>query len=379
MPNLKVSPSECLDLLNQSLNYAFHGITVVGEVSSLKLSKGQYIFFDLKDEQATLNCFTTPYQLNTLNLNADTLEDGTVVEAMLSPKVLTSGRLSFTVIKLKVVGEGLIKNQLDELKLKYQKLGFLDPTRKRSLPYLPSEIAVISSKDAAGWKDFLHILNLNWPAVKLNLYNSSVQGQSAAAEISKNIERANQNLNNQMIVIIRGGGSSDDLSTFNSPEVIEQIFGSNLPVLVGVGHKIDVTLAELTADRAAATPTDAANIIFPSQEAFLNEAGEFFGNTKSTFKLNVGSFQDDILANFDSSRLKLKGDISSLSSQLEVIRQKLNNLDVHKIFDRGFLLAEKDISQKLENNKLKSGDEIKLKGKNATIRASVKEVIYEKK
>ncbi len=268
--SLTVSPSECLAILNQSLNYAFHGITVVGEISSFKVSK-QYVFFDIKDETSSLNCFSTVYQLAQFETAGSQLKDGTAVEAMLSPKVLDSGRLSFTVMKLKVVGEGQIKNQLDELKLKYQKLGFFDPARKRYLPSLPNEIAVISSADAAGWKDFLHILNLNWPSVKINFYNVNVQGQDAPSQIVRAISLANQNPANQMITIIRGGGSADDLSAFNDQAVIEQIFGSNLPILLGVGHKVDVTLSELVADRAAATPTDAANIIFPKYSEFIDE------------------------------------------------------------------------------------------------------------
>lgn len=374
---LKVSPSECIGLLNQSLEYAFHGISVVGEIHSIKLNKGQYIFFDLKDAASTLNCFTTPYQLNAEGITMHDLPDGTLVEAMVSPKLLNSGRFSFTIIKLKVIGEGALKNQFDQLKLKYQNLGFFEPSRKRALPVLPSEIAVISSKDAAGWKDFLHILNLNWPAVKINLYNVAVQGLDAPKTIAGAIKKANKDAGNQAIVIVRGGGSADDLSTFNSEDVIEQIFSSTLPVLVGVGHKVDVTLSELTADRAAATPTDAANILFPQWQGFVEMLQARLGESENQLKFSAQILLEELSSKIFSSKLKLKGDIEKMRSYLSLAEQKMAAADINKLFERGFLLGPDFIYKKLQRAELQSGDRLKLKGKNATIISEIKEVKYD--
>lgn len=374
--SLTVSPSECLAILNQSLNYAFHGITVLGEISSFKVSK-QYVFFDIKDETSSLNCFSTVYQLAQFETAGSQLKDGTAVEAMLSPKVLDSGRLSFTVMKLKVVGEGQIKNQLDELKLKYQKLGFFDPARKRYLPSLPNEIAVISSADAAGWKDFLHILNLNWPSVKINFYNVNVQGQDAPSQIVNAIILANQNPANQMITIIRGGGSSDDLSTFNDQAVIEQIFGSNLPILLGVGHKVDVTLSELVADRAAATPTDAANIIFPKCSEFIDELKLNLQNVQNQHSNKIKEFITDLLNQLAAAKHKLFADLNLMNSYLNLARQKIESADINNLFDKGFLSLAAENFKSLKAKKLKTGQAIKLSGKNVTIKAELKEVNYE--
>lgn len=372
---LKVSPSECLAILNQSLNYAFHGITVVGEISSLKINK-QYVFFDIKDDASSLNCFSTVYQLSSFEVPGGQLKDGTTVEAMLSPKVLDSGRLSFTVIKLKVVGEGIIKNQLDQLKLKYQKLSFFDPARKRPLPALPSEIAVISSAQAAGWKDFLHILNLNWPSVKINFYNVNVQGQEAAVQICGAISKANQNLNNQMIAIIRGGGSADDLSVFNSEAVIEQIFGSKLPILLGVGHKVDVSLSELVADRAAATPTDAANIIFPKHTNFIDELKLNLQNIENQRQAAVRDFITNLRNQLDLAKHKLFSNLNLMNNYLSLAKQKIEAMDINKLFDGGFLLLAKQDAKIVKSKKLEINQIIQLKGKNVTIKAEVKEVNY---
>lgn len=375
--SLTVSPSECLAILNQSLNYAFHGITVVGEISSFKVSK-QYVFFDIKDEGSALNCFSTVYQLAQFETVGSQLKDGTAVEAMLSPKVLDSGRLSFTVMKLKVVGEGQIKNQLDELKLKYQKLGFFDPARKRPLPNLPSQIAVISSADAAGWKDFLHILNLNWPSVKINFYNVNVQGQDAPTQIVRAISLANQNSANQMITIIRGGGSADDLSTFNHQAVIEQIFGSNLPILLGVGHKVDVTLSELVADRAAATPTDAANIIFPKYADFMEELKAKLNSARLATAHQREGLIVKLKDSLTSAKHKLFTDLNLMNSYLNLARQKIESADINNLFDKGFLSLASENFKSLKAKKLKTGQVIKLSGKNVTIKAELKEVNYER-
>ena len=374
---IKISPSECVALLNQSLEYAFHGITVVGEVHSAKLNKGQYIFLNLKDDYSTLNCFLTPYQLNSDNLAMTDLADGTLVEAVVSPKLLNSGRFSFTIIKLKVLGEGVIKNKFDQLKLKYQKLGFFEPSRKRQLPVLPTEIAVVSSKDAAGWKDFLHILNLNWPAVKINLYNVSVQGTSAIKDVASAIKKANQNQANQLVVIVRGGGSSDDLATFNSEEVIEQIFSSILPVLVGVGHKVDVTLSELVADRAAATPTDAANILFPEYTSFVESLKLNLQNAEDRRSDVVKELKLNLYNKLNLAKHKLFGDLNLMNSYLNLAKQKIAAADINKLFDAGFLLLSKQDAKLTKSKKLKINQTIKLKGKNVTIKAEVKELKYE--
>jgi exodeoxyribonuclease VII large subunit len=374
---IKISPSECISLLNQSLEYAFHGITVVGEIHGAKLNRGQYIFIDLKDDYSTLNCFTTPYQLSSDSLTMHDIADGTLVEAVVSPKLLNSGRFSFTIIKLKVIGEGGIKNQFDELKLKYQKLGFFEPSRKRQLPSLPTEIAVISSKDAAGWKDFLHILNLNWPAVKINLYNVSVQGAGAPKDVASAIKRANQNQSNQAIVIVRGGGSSDDLATFNSEDVIEQIFSSSLPVLVGVGHKVDVTLSELTADRAAATPTDAANILFQPWQSFIEVLKNQFEESKNSFQLKTQTFIKDLNSNLNITKLKLSSDIDRIKSYLALANKNLELNDINKLFEQGFMLASGDIYKAIQKKELKPGDDLKLRTKNAIIITNVKVIQYE--
>ena len=348
--SLTVSPSECLAILNQSLNYAFHGITVVGEISSFKVSK-QYVFFDIKDEGSALNCFSTVYQLAQFETVGSQLKDGTAVEAMLSPKVLDSGRLSFTVMKLKVVGEGQIKNQLDELKLKYQKLGFFDPARKRPLPNLPS--------------------------VKINFYNVNVQGQDAPTQIVNAISLANQNPANQMITIIRGGGSADDLSTFNHQAVIEQIFGSNLPILLGVGHKVDVTLSELVADRAAATPTDAANIIFPKYADFMEELKAKLNSARLATAHQQEGLIVKLKDSLTSAKHKLFTDLNLMNSYLNLARQKIESADINNLFDKGFLSLAAENFKSLKAKKLKTGQVIKLSGKNVTIKAELKEVNYE--
>lgn len=260
--NLRCSVSDFVALINQTLDFAYPTVEVEGEVSSFKINQAKYVFFDLKDDSSTVGCFMTVYQLRI------PIEDGMKVVVTAAPKLTAWGRFSLTVRAIRPVGEGSIKKSFNLLKEKLDKEGLFAPERKRPLPLASSHIAVISSTGAAGYADFLKILDNRWGGVAVDVAHVQVQGTVAPEQIIRALKYFNQREDlPEVIVLIRGGGSADDLSAFNDEPLVREIAASRVPVLTGIGHEIDTSLADLVADRAAATPSNAAELLVPDREA----------------------------------------------------------------------------------------------------------------
>lgn len=264
MENNPITVSDCIALVNQTLEYAYPAVLVEGEVGSFKVNQGKYVFFDLKDSESTLGCFMMVYQLRM------PIEDGMRVQVVASPKLTKWGKFSLTIREIRPVGQGSIKRSFELLKAKLESEGLFDAERKRALPAMPSRIGVITSTQAAGYIDFITILNERWGGIEIEVANTQVQGAAAPAQIVRAIEHFNQmSLPPEVLVIVRGGGSADDLAVFNDEPLTRAIAGSRVPTLVGVGHEVDITLADLAADVRAATPSNAAQILVPDKREII--------------------------------------------------------------------------------------------------------------
>ncbi len=256
----RFSVSDFLASLNQTLEYTYPGVEVEGEVASFKVNQGKWVFFDLKDAAGSVNCFMPVFQLRV------PIEDGMKVVVKATPKVTKWGRLSLTIQSIRPRGEGSLKKSFDLLKVKLDKEGLFAPERKRLLPSVPQHIAVVSSTQAAGYADFVKILNERWGGLRVDVAHVQVQGDAAPEQIIHAIHYFNeQEPLPEVLVIIRGGGSADDLATFNDEPLVRAIAASRIPTLVGVGHEVDVTLADMVADVRAATPSNAAQIVVPDR------------------------------------------------------------------------------------------------------------------
>lgn len=263
-----LSPSDAVALINQTLEYAYPSIVVEGEVASFKINKNQYVFFDVKDAGATLNCFMMVYQLRV------PVTDGMKVRVVASAKLTQWGKFSLTVREIIPVGQGSIKKSFDLLKEKLAREGLFDAERKRPLPTIPRRVGVISSTQAAGYADFVKILEERWKGVELLVADVQVQGVSAAGQMIRALEYLNGLAEvPDAIVLIRGGGSADDLSCFNDEPLARAIAASRAPVVVGVGHEVDTTIADLVADLRAATPSNAAQRLFPEKRVLEQAIG----------------------------------------------------------------------------------------------------------
>lgn len=261
-PEIELSVSDFVALHNQVLEYALPFVTIIGELSSFRVSKNRWVYFDLKDESASVKFFGTVYQL------PGPLEDGMLVRVQGTPRVHPQFGFSITMQAIQPVGEGALKRSADLLQQQLAKEGLFDPARKRSLPYPPESIGVITSKESAAYADFMKIIAARWSGLEITVADVQVQGEAAPGQITTAIESFNQLPQPpEVLVLIRGGGSIEDLQAFSSAAVTRAVAMSRIVTLVAIGHETDTSLAELAADVRASTPSNAAELLVPDRHA----------------------------------------------------------------------------------------------------------------
>ena len=256
-----ISVSEFIGILNETLGFAFPTVLIEGEVSEFRVSQGKWVSFSLKDEESAINCFMVAAQLKV------PLEDGMKIRVTGGPRVYAkSGRLSFSVRQVELAGEGEIRRAFELLKRKLEAEGLFRPERKRPIPRYPKRIGLITSADSAAYADFMKILNARWGGVAVEVAHVQVQGVAAPEQIVAAFNYFNQLAEPvDTLVLIRGGGSLEDLQAFNTEPVARAVAGSRTPTIVGVGHEVDTSLADFAADLRAATPTNAAQLAVPDR------------------------------------------------------------------------------------------------------------------
>ncbi len=244
-------------------------VAIEGEVSGFRVSQGQWVNFDLKDDDALVSCFMVLGKLRV------PLEDGMRVRLFGYPRVYPKyGKFSFNVDRVELVGEGTLRKALAALRAKLEVEGLFDPTRKRTLPRFPSRIALIASRESAAYGDFVRIVHERWRGLEIDLYHVVVQGEKAPDSIMAALQAAHgehQKHPYDAVVITRGGGSMEDLMAFNDEQLTRAIYASKIPTLVAIGHERDVSLAEEVADVRGSTPTDCARRLVPDRRDILQE------------------------------------------------------------------------------------------------------------
>lgn len=260
MDDQVLSVTELREFVNQTLSYAYPLVVVEGEISGFRINQGKWVFFDLKDSETTISCFMTKYQLKTV------LEDGMLVRVAATPNLTKWGKFSLTVKEVELAGAGEVMRAYELLKAQFEKEGLFDVARKRSLPEYPQNIGLITSRDAAAYNDFVTIAQDRWPLADIRHIHVHVQGMQAPVDVVSALRQLNcDDTDLEAIVLIRGGGSAEDLQAFNHEDVVRAVYASHIPVVVGIGHEDDVSLAELVADVRASTPTDAARRLLPDR------------------------------------------------------------------------------------------------------------------
>lgn len=250
--------SECTEMLNAHLS-RLGELVVEGEISELKVSQGKWLFVTIKDSYSSLNVFGVMFQLR----NAQSLAVGMKVHVTGIPKLhQKSGRFSLQAVKIIPAGEGALKQAYDNLKNKLESEGLFDLSHKRRLPKIPMEVALLTASGSEAFNDFTKIARERFPGISISHIPITVQGDSAPDSIIQGLKKANLG-NFDLLVLTRGGGSLEDLLAFNDEAVARAVFASRVPIVCAIGHEGNVTLAELTADLRASTPSNAAELSIP--------------------------------------------------------------------------------------------------------------------
>ncbi len=334
MENVRLRVSDFIALTNQTLEYAYPSVEVEGEVASFKVNQDKYVFFDLKDEGGTVGCFMTVWQLRV------PIEDGMKVIVTASPKLTQWGKFSLTVRHVRPSGEGALKKSFELLKEKLASEGLFAAERKRTLPSAPQRIAVISSTQAAGYADFIKILDDRWGGVYVAVAHVQVQGMGAAEQIVSALHYFNQHDElPEVIALIRGGGSADDLAVFNDEPLVRAVAASRVPVIAGIGHEVDVSLVDMAADVRAATPSNAAQLLVPDRQEYIRELRRQMTGLSEVMYRRVGDMERELQQLLETAELSLEDHYANTLQVLTGLRQTLTQLDPEVVLRRGYAIV----------------------------------------
>ena len=242
-------------------------VWVKGEVSNLSIPKSGHMYFTIKDEGSALKCIMWR---NAVMRSAYQPQNGDLIEVHGGVGIYEQGgQYQLYADKLRPAGEGLLFQRFLLLKAKLEEEGLFDPLRKQEIPSIPKKIGIVTSPTSAALQDMLDTIKRRYPIVEVVLAPTSVQGDAASDEIVSAIKMLNKLNSVDVILIARGGGSIEDLWSFNTEEVVRAIADSEKPTICGVGHETDFTLSDMAADLRAPTPTAAAELATPDKIEIL--------------------------------------------------------------------------------------------------------------
>jgi exodeoxyribonuclease VII large subunit len=262
-------------------------VVVEGEVADFRgISRETLVFFEIKDAGSRVRCFMLAHELDC------DLADGLAVRVTATPSVFVkNGGLHLRVSKVELVGQGALQQALEKTKQKLEAEGFFAVERKRAIPAFPERIGLITSKDAAAKTDVLRVLKNRWPLATVIFFPVGVQGAGAIASIVKALDHCGK-YHLDVAILTRGGGSLEDLQAFNSELVARAMFSCSVPIVCGVGHERDWTIADLVADVRAATPSNAAEIVSPDQAQILADVEALRSTMDDGWRQLLGELHD---------------------------------------------------------------------------------------
>lgn len=370
---VEVTVSEFVALFNQTLEYAYPSITIIGELANFRVSKNRWVYFDLKDEDASIKFFGVVYQL------PGPLEEGMMLKVRGQPRLHNLYGFSVNILSVQPAGEGSIRKAADLLKAKLQKEGLFDETRKRQLPYPPSRIGLITSKQSAAYADFVKVLGARWSGVEIKMIDVQVQGEVASGQIVAALEQFNALADPpEVLVLIRGGGSQEDLATFSTEQVTRAVAASRVPTLVAIGHENDVALAELVADRHASTPSNAAELLVPDRRHALqeiNDSSRLLGQLAERglrgHRVNLDQRREELMQSVQNIIKHSKDELANIQQLLEV-------LNPNAVLRRGYAIVRRDNMAIRSNKKIKPGDIVETQLADGRFESEITKILPEK-
>lgn len=276
-------------------------VVVEGEISRIDVSQNKWIFATIKDKESSVDVFSSVFKIP----SPDLLEAGMLVQVYGKPSLYKkTGRFSITAERIMPAGEGALRLAFEKLKAKLEKEGLFD--RKRSLPMFPEKIGLLTARGSRAYSDFVKVLENRFGGIKIYFYPVTVQGNDSVESITAGFKYFNATHPNlDLLVLTRGGGSLEDLQSFNDERVARAVFSSKPPVVCGIGHEEDLSIADLVADVRASTPSNAAELIVRTRTEVLKAVDFSLKTMEAALKQLIR----------DQSGLILKN-VSSLSNAL---------------------------------------------------------------
>lgn len=373
----------------------FRNITIKGEVSNFHgRNKSGHLYFSLKDDTSSLSVAIFKY--DALRLNVE-FKNGDLVYATGSlSSYPTNGTYQLICRDIRIEGDGDLLKKKELLKKKLFQEGLFDAAHKKELPLYPEKIAIITGKNSAAAKDFVFNINRRYPVAKIDLFYSLVQGEEAPKELISSLEKAILS-KPDLIIIGRGGGSTDDLEAFDDEMLVRAIYDCNIPVISAVGHEINLSLCDLVADKHASTPTGAAELAVPDVEDVFDEINQKSNYLDSLINYSLTSLEKRLyqlksnkvftdlssILNVYNEKIEKYNTIlnSSLISSFKSCKNKINHykqaielINPSNLLEQGYsMLFSKDGQVLTSVNSLSNDDEVIIKLKDGEILTQVKE------
>lgn len=337
-------------------------ISVKGQISNFKYDpRKNYAFFSLKDIGASIDCVY--FDVHDIDSNALDVEDEEVEITGRLDVYQKTGRMQLYVERLKRCGESEKAKQLEMLRQKLEGEGLFDKEKKRHIPLYATKIGIITGKDSAAQADIKKVIEKKNPYINTVIEEAYVQGDEAVTSICRAFDIfEGMDEPPEIIVLARGGGAKTDLDAFNTEEVARRVFASNIPVVTGVGHEIDVTLADMAADQRESTPTAAADRaafdwdqlsaellgIHLRLKSVLERKTETCGNRllqkflniekKANIGMRISKMENTVEALWGVANASMQMKLTNLKNEIAKMNQSLENNDISKNLAKGYAL-----------------------------------------
>jgi exodeoxyribonuclease VII large subunit len=331
------SISELTERIKRRLEADFVEVAIHGEVSNVARPRSGHIYFTLKDDSASIRAVM--WKTDTRRLAFD-LTDGLAVRA-LGRLTVYPPRGEYQIVVREIEPEGIGALEL-AFRQRYARLaleGLFDPGRKRPLPRFPRRIVIVTSPTGAAVRDILQVTSRRWKCASVLIAPARVQGVGADREVVAALALANQVADADVIIVARGGGSLEDLWTFNEESVVRAIVGSRLPVVSAVGHEIDVTLSDLAADKRALTPSEAGEVCVPDCREIALHLDRLADRLRMAGVSRLRDARDRLHQLSDRARQALEHDLVSRRHRVGRLAASLEALSPLAVLARGYSLT----------------------------------------
>jgi len=355
--------SEITKEIRKTLEESFEQVSVIGEISNFKSHISGHWYFSLKDSDAVINCtmwkgfnqyvFFTP-------------QDGM--------KIIVNGRITIypprgsyqlDIRSIKPAGLGELQEAFERLKKKLEAEGLFDESYKKEIPAFPKKIGVVTAIDGAAFKDLISVAERRFPLLEIVIAPARVQGSGAAESIVRSIKVLNEHKDIDVIIIARGGGSIEDLWAFNEEIVARAIFNSKIPIISGVGHEVDFTIADYVSDLRAPTPSVAMEMATPDINEIENFINQFLVHSATSIEELIESKSEEVISSISSYGFRRPNDLLNRKTQqvdikindivqsigkhsliyknkIMILSKSLDAFDVQRSLRRGFVLVKQN-------------------------------------